>query len=790
MPVPHPLKQRLRLKTFRGKFILTVGTVVLISMLVSTALALRNAKLLASDATAEIQKGLTRASQEYLTNYIQTTALRVDAVINETHAEVITLAATMQDLIDRPQIANALGSALAGGAQPSTPLQYDPVGKWAQNAKGAPSVLSVWGYLLGSNKKPRPDVNRLIRETAVFDLVSRSLMTGGARKLQFYYVGPKDRPIMRTTPYADQAQNYDKLYPGHNAANFWDFFFPGVYEGWQAWLKDTSLMPVKDSYITATKPYVDATTAALIVSYFYPLWTKDRSNVAGMTAVDITLDQLAEIVQSVKVADTGFAFLAMENGNVLAVRPEGEAVLGLVTANTASGRGVTGVDRTLTKSGQAEIRSLDIPTDDRTRIMRVNLLRNGVSAPYIVTLQRLNKRNLWNGKVIVGSQLVLGFVVPESEIYAAMTKAQASVDRSLQRILQSAAIAGVVTLLVLLIVIVAISKPISAGLQELAAAARRLKDKDYSVRIAAPSDDEVGEVGIAFNRMAADISYHTENLEQRVKDRTRELAAASQEIFLLNERLKQENLRLGSELDVARRMQKMVLPKSSELEAVQRLDIATFMEPAEEVGGDYYDVLQNGGNVKVGIGDVTGHGLESGVLMLMVQSVARALEEQGESDPVLFLSVLNRVIYKNIVRTESDKYLTLAFVDFREDGEVILSGQHEEVLIVRNGGAVEHIDTGDLGFPVGLEPDISSFVATRSLRLAGGDVLILHTDGITEAENPLGELYGIERLCESAARYANDSAELIKTGIIADLMTYIANQKIHDDITLVVVKQR
>ncbi len=782
----------LRPKTFRGKFILTVGIVVLVSMLVSTALALRNAKLLASNATAEIQNGLTRASQEYLTNYIQITALRVDAIINDTHAEVIALAATMQDLIDRPQMANALGSALAGDAQSGKSIKYDPEGQWAQNAKGAPSVLSVWGYLLGPNKKPRPDVMRLIRDTAVFDLVSASLMTGGARKLQFYYVGPKDRPIMRTTPYADQAQTYDKLYPGHNNANFWDFFFPGVYESWQAWRKDPGLMPVKDSYITATAPYVDATTAALIVSYFYPLWTKDRRDVAGMTAVDITLDQLAEIVQSVKVADTGFAFLAMENGNVLAVRAEGEATLGLVTANATAGQGVTAVDRTLTRSSQAGIRSLALPTDDHTRITHVNLLQNGVLAPYIVTLQRLSQRNLWDRdrKSIVSSQLVLGFVVPESEIYAAMTAAQASVDRSLERILHSAAITGVLTLLVLLIVIVAISKPISAGLQELATAARRLKDKDYSVRIAAPSDDEVGEVGVAFNRMAADISYHTENLEQRVRDRTSELAAASQEIFLLNERLKQENLRLGSELDVARRMQMMVLPKSSELAAVLQLDIATFMEPAAEVGGDYYDVLQNGGNVKVGIGDVTGHGLESGVLMLMVQSVARALEEQGESDPVLFLSVLNRVIYKNIVRTQTDKYLTLAFVDFRADGEVILSGQHEEVLIVRNGGIVERIDTGDLGFPVGLEPDISSFVATRSLRLASGEVLILHTDGITEAENPLGELYSIERLCESAVRYASDSAESIKTGIIADLMAYIADQKIHDDITLVVVKQR
>jgi len=780
----------LRLKTFRRKFILTVGTVVLVSMLVSTALALRNAKLLASNATDEIRKGLTRASEEYLTNYIQTTALRVDAVINQIHAEVTTLGATIQSLIDRAKTAKALGGALADDSQFNPPLKYDSTGRWAQNAKGAPSVLSVWGYLLGRDKKPRPDVRRLIRDTAAFDLVSASLMSGGARKLQVYYVGPKDRPIMRTTPYADQAQTFDKLYPGHNDNNWWDFFFPGVYEGWQSWARDSHTAPVSNDYTTETTPYVDAITGKLIVSYFYPLWTQDRKDIAGMTGADVTLDQLAEIVQSVKVADTGFAFLAMENGNVLAVRPEGEMVLGLVTANAASGQGVTGVDRTLTKSGQAEIRSLTIPTDNGTRITHINLVQNGNPAPHIIALQRLDKRNLWDGKIIVGSQLILGFVVPESEIYAAMTAAQASVNQSLERILESAAITGVLTLLVLLIVIVMISKPISAGLQELAAAARRLKDKDYSIRIAKPADDEVGEVGIAFNRMAAEISDHTENLEQRVRDRTSELAAASQEIFLLNERLKQENVRLGSEVDVARRMQMMVLPKRSELAAVLHLDIATFMEPAAEVGGDYYDVLQSGGNVKVGIGDVTGHGLESGVLMLMVQSVARALEEQGESDPALFLSVLNRVIYKNIVRTQTDKYLTLAFVDFRADGEVILSGQHEEVLIVRIDGSVERIDTGDLGFPVGLEPDIADFVTTRSLRLAKEEVLLLHTDGITEAENPSGELYGIERLCESAAQYANLSAESIKTGIIADLMAYIANQKIHDDITLVVVKQR
>ncbi len=784
------IRKLLKPKSFRGKFILTVGTVVLASLLFSGGFALRNVHRLASDATLEIQKGLTRATTEYLTNYVDTTSLRVDSLINGTHSEVTTLADAMQSLIDRPQAAVAVGGALASDTQFNPALQYDVHGHWAQNRSGAPSVLSVWGYLLGADKKPRPEVQKLIRDTAVFDFLSTSLMAGGSQKLQVYYVGPKDQPIMRTTPYADQAQMFDKLYPGHNDANFWQFFYPGVYEGWQRWIKDPQSAPVQSDKVTETAPYVDAITGKLIVSYFHPLWTKDRKDVAGMTAADVTLEQLAGVVESVKVADTGFAFLASESGNVMAVRPEGEKTLGLQTANAGAGQGVTGVDRTLIKSNQAAIRTLKIPSGNETDIAHINLVHNGAKVPYLVAMRRLGKRNLWDGKIIVGSQLVIGFMVPESEVYASLFAARRSVDNTLQQIVRGQAISVVLSLLALLGVILAISKPISAGLNELAVAARRLKDKDYSVRIEKPSDDEVGEVGLAFNSMATDIRYHTENLEHLVSERTKELETAADTILLLNARLNEENVRLGSEVDVARRMQMMVLPKRIELDAVKQLDIAAFMEPADEVGGDYYDVLQAGNYVKVGIGDVTGHGLESGVLMLMVQSVARALEERGATDPEMFLSVLNRVIYKNIERTESNKSLTLAFADFRDNGEVMLSGQHEEVLIVRNNGTIERIDTNDLGFPIGLEADISPFVAVHTLTLAPNDVMILHTDGVTEAENPLGQLYGMERLCESAQRHSEKDATAIKNGIISDLMQFIDNQKIHDDITIVVLKQR
>ena len=112
-------------------------------------------------------------------------------------------------------------------------------------------------------------------------------------------------------------------------------------------------------------------------------------------------------------------------------------------------------------------------------------------------------------------------------------------------------------------------------------------------------------------------------------------------------------------MEITRKLQQMILPKPEELQQISELDIAGFMEPASEVGGDYYDVLQHNGRVKIGIGDVTGHGLESGVLMIMVQTAVRSLMENNETDPIKFFNALNRTIYDNVQRMNSDKNLSL-----------------------------------------------------------------------------------------------------------------------------------
>ncbi len=303
--------------------------------------------------------------------------------------------------------------------------------------------------------------------------------------------------------------------------------------------------------------------------------------------------------------------------------------------------------------------------------------------------------------------------------------------------------------------------------------------------------------GIAPIRDGADIITHMVALIEDITERK----SLEGQVAALNERLKAENLRLGAELDVSRRLQQMILPTPAELAKIRGLDVATFMEPANEVGGDYYDILpQDGGRLRIGIGDVTGHGLESGVVMLMTQSAVRTLVTGGEDDPLRMLDVLNRTLYANVERMGSDKNLTLALLDYRPvspgerpeshvAGQIRVSGQHESIIVVRQGGSVDLIDTLHLGLPIGLVEDVREFLAEATILLGAGDTVVLYTDGITEAADPSHALYGLDRLCEIAALHWRDTAEAVKDAIIADVRRHIASQPLYDDLTLIVLKQ-
>jgi phosphoserine phosphatase RsbU/P len=303
------------------------------------------------------------------------------------------------------------------------------------------------------------------------------------------------------------------------------------------------------------------------------------------------------------------------------------------------------------------------------------------------------------------------------------------------------------------------------------------------------------QMGTQLHQSFVALEAANQELEERVAQRTLDLQQANLKITQLNQQLQTDNVRMSAELDVTRRLQQMMLPKAEEFEHLYNLDIACFMEAAQEVGGDYYDVIPGTKQVSleehlltIGIGDVTGHGLESGVLMLMAQTAVRTLLAVNERDSTKLLNALNQVLYENAQRLSPGKNMTFSLLQYQNQ-RLQVSGQHEDVLVFRADGTVEQVETIELGMPLGLMQNIQDFIGQTQIQLSPGDGIVLYTDGIPEAEGPDRALYGLERLIAMVQQHWTLPAQTIQERVIADVRSHIENCPVYDDITLVILKQ-
>jgi len=246
-----------------------------------------------------------------------------------------------------------------------------------------------------------------------------------------------------------------------------------------------------------------------------------------------------------------------------------------------------------------------------------------------------------------------------------------------------------------------------------------------------------------------------------------------------------ERERLESEIALATRIQTGILPRA---QLVPGLSIASAMHPATEVGGDYFDVLPVQVGAWFAIGDVAGHGLPAGLVMLMIQSIVAAITAvEPDAKPSEIWVQLNRVLYENVrLRLQQDEHATLTLLRYAGDGEFEFAGAHEDIIVHRAAtGQVETVATPGIWAGIMANPPPGA-VSNSRLTLSPGDTLILCTDGVFEARNAGGELFGIERVCEEFARLSPLSVD----GIVDELMRVVhawTHEQL-DDITAVVIR--
>jgi len=248
--------------------------------------------------------------------------------------------------------------------------------------------------------------------------------------------------------------------------------------------------------------------------------------------------------------------------------------------------------------------------------------------------------------------------------------------------------------------------------------------------------------------------------------------------------LKKARDALWSEMELAKRIQTALLPHK---EKIRGYEIAAAMIPAKEVGGDYYDIIETPNENKwIAMGDVSGHGVDSGLIMMMAQtSIVSIVNNSANCNPSLVLQSVNSVLRENITRLGSDHYMTMMAIRFN-DREMTFAGKHQDIIIYRAAlNKTEVIQTA--GTWLGIADDIGKYLTDNSVIIEDNDIILLFTDGITEATNADGQMYGQERLEQALNHYADLPIGKLLDKIINEVKEFQEEQL--DDMTIVVLRK-
>jgi phosphoserine phosphatase RsbU/P len=383
-----------------------------------------------------------------------------------------------------------------------------------------------------------------------------------------------------------------------------------------------------------------------------------------------------------------------------------------------------------------------------------------------------------------------------SVLYARLFGALGDYARGIELILWSIGIVFAIIELLALWIGIKLTRSITSSVADLYGATTHVNRADFSHRIAVKSNDQLAALATSFNSMTASIERLV--LEQKEKQR------------------------LQNELAIAQEVQAQLFPK--EISQLESLEVHGFCRPARTVSGDYYDFLTlNSGKMIFAVGDISGKGISSALMMATIHSAVRAYSIEGipllreletpeavmarqcdtpargmatdrdtvvsetpgaEVSPAVLLGLLNHQLYDS---TPESKYATLflGIYDAVTRRLTYSNGGHLPPILLSEDGSTSLLDCG--GSVVGLLDNMEYREATVQLRR--GDILIGYTDGVTEPESDYGE-FGEERLLQIVQENRHLPLTRITEIVTAAVDDWIGDNEQPDDVTLVLARAR
>jgi phosphoserine phosphatase RsbU/P len=318
---------------------------------------------------------------------------------------------------------------------------------------------------------------------------------------------------------------------------------------------------------------------------------------------------------------------------------------------------------------------------------------------------------------------------------------------------------------VALVMGVSLARSITGAVHELFEGTQRVQREEFSHRVHVPGRDQLGALAASFNQMTERIE---ELLEQKVvKDR------------------------LEQELQIARDIQTSLLP--SEALRIDGVSVAAACRPAREIGGDYCDFFPlDDHRLGLLVADVSGKGASAALYMAELKGLVLALSKMHDS-PRRLLSEVNGILAKHLGRS-SFITMTYAVLDLRSRTLTHARAGHTPLIHLRAGDVFPRTRLiAPEGLVLGVRMDsvmarFEGLLEEQTLTLRPGDVVVMFTDGVSEAMNDIRDLYGEDRLCLCVEEHAGLDPEALCDEILESVREFAGTAEQHDDMTMIVLK--
>jgi len=570
------------------------------------------------------------------------------------------------------------------------------------------------------------------RDTVAPDLLRLSDMTSVYRELE------EENEQLIFWQYTALESGIHSVYPGSGG-------YPETYDPRQrSWYK----LAKEAGALVWAPPLIDAPTGQLVLTAAMPVYDASGS-FAGVTAIDVQiLSVLSRLQMQLQVDEKAEGFIVrLEDSNGGVYDPVSSEAKPEIIIVAHSGYQAQG------QSWETDVTVETLMGDDATSL--VSLLDDLMAKrDGLLRMPYQGRDSVWVYGPLQRLGATLLYIVPYSDIENMAEQAQSFIREATDEQIQIAGVASVFLIVLVGILAITASRSVTGPLRELSRMAARLARGEFDTQAPDYGRDEIGDVANAFNAMVPQL---------------------------------RENMNVRQSMALASEVQQNLLPAHAP--SVDGLDIAGRSLYCDDTGGDYFDYLalpQAGFGPRIGIavGDVTGHGVPSALTMTTVRALLRSKSQEVSSLRALIEDV-------NIHLTEDStggRFVTLVYMVIEPQTRNVrwVSAGHDPVIVYEPvKGEFSELDGQDI--PLGIQGDWHFREGQRD-EWCDGAIMVIGTDGVWEARNGAGEMFGKDALRDVIKRHAHRSAETICEAVSQALDAFRGGEAYRDDVTLVVVK--